>query len=256
MIPGSETVAQNAPWPDFTRPAEHEYYYPTTITTGILTMPAQTTQKIHTDLIALRKKIGNLEAKQRQGVMYKVKSWEELEEKLRLAADELEMPMAGSPVSQKHHYYEPIVGVDKNGKPQTMLIHHCESTIRFMSSDGSYVDFVGSGHGSGTDDKSGGKASTYAQKDGVLKGLRIPNNIIPDTDDAGKLPVKEKRAATSAAKMTIPAVSFETVMDTIKNSKTKTELEEAKLLAKTATLKGDERNLLQAAFVEANKRVY
>jgi hypothetical protein len=52
-----------------------------------------------------------------------------------------------------------------------------------MSSDGSYVDFVGSGHGSSSDDKAGGKASTYAWKDAIIKGLSMPDADMADTDD-------------------------------------------------------------------------
>lgn len=191
--------------------------------------------KILSDLKALRDEVGNLEAKKRDGVMYKVKSFEELDVKLRLAADKLGMPMAGSPVAQSVTHYTPIEGVNRNGQPQITFVVHCISTVRFMSDDGSYVDFVGSGHGGGTDDKSGGKASTYASKDAILKGLRIPNDAIPDTDDEeGKLPAPP---------------SLKMVLDAVKSSMTLDELEEAKTLAGMGKWNTDEEDKIKTEFL-------
>lgn len=192
--------------------------------------------KILSDLKALRDEVGNLEAKKRDGVMYKVKSFEELDEKLRLAADKLGMPMAGSPVAQTVTHYTPIEGVNRNGQPQITFVVHCICTVRFMSDDGSYVDFVGSGHGGGTDDKSGGKASTYASKDAILKGLRIPNNAIPDTDDEeGKLPAPP---------------SLKMVLDAVKSAMNLDELEEAKLLAAMGSWNTDDQNTIKSAYIK------
>jgi hypothetical protein len=60
---------------------------------------------------------------------------------------------------------------------------HVTSIVRLAAEDGSFVDFVGSGHGQDRDDKAGGKASTYAWKDAILKGLCLPEVDIEDTDN-------------------------------------------------------------------------
>ena len=200
--------------------------------------------KILTDLVQLRKLVGHLAPEQRPGVMFKVKDAALLMQKLREAGDDLGMPMVGSVVEQIFNHFEPISGTTGNGKPCTTLIVHCKSTIRFMSSDGTYADFVGSGNGSGTDDKSGGKASTYSQKDAVLKALSVPNNAIPDTDDENvPLPAKSTRATT------IP--TLEVVLDAIKFSKTPSQLNEAKTLAQfKSDWSGADKDALQAAFIK------
>lgn len=136
------------------------------------------------DLVELRKRVGGLAAKQRQGVMYKVKDARELMEKLRDAGDELGMPMVGAVVDSTSY---DVAGFEtwnnKANKMVPQLVTHTTVTVRFMSNDGSYVDFKGSGHGSSNDDKAGGKASTYAWKDAVVKGLSLPDKDMKDTDD-------------------------------------------------------------------------
>lgn len=136
-------------------------------------MPDTEPKKIYTDLIALRKKIGGLKAEKKGGVMFPVKSAKDLMDKLRKAADELNMPMAGAPVAMEFS--------DRATDKGTIVT--CKTTVRFMSDDGSYVDFTGFGQGGDTQDKAGGKASTYAWKDGVVKPLSLPDADMVDTDD-------------------------------------------------------------------------
>ena len=140
--------------------------------------------KIWSDLIELRKKIGGLQAEQRQGVMYKVKSAKDLMDKVRKAADELGMTLAGAIVGT-HSENIPGFEVFNKGanKMVPQLVVFTTVTVRFMSSDGSFVDFMGSGHCSSNDDKAGGKASTYAWKDALIKGLSLPDAEMVDTDD-------------------------------------------------------------------------
>jgi hypothetical protein len=129
--------------------------------------------KIHEDLVKLRREIGGLVAKQK-AAPYKTKDAADLMEKLRDGADVLNMTMAGACVAQEV--------VQLPTEKGTMC--HVIGTFRFMSDDGSYVDFVGSGHGcDDRGDKAGGKASTYAWKDAVWKGLSLPNKEMIDTDD-------------------------------------------------------------------------
>ncbi len=192
--------------------------------------------QIQKDLLELRRKIGGLVAEAKQGVMYKVKSAKDLHIKLRAAGDELKMPLCGAIVNQFVHNLEPISGVNRKGEPQTTFIAHVTSTVRFMSADGSYVDFVGSGHGSGTDDKAGGKASTYSWKDAIIKGLCLPDEEMEDTDDAlGVLPAPP---------------SLKTVLDAVKSSMNLSELDEAKMLASMGKFTSAEEATIKAEFIK------
>jgi hypothetical protein len=67
--------------------------------------------------------------------------------------------------------------------PVFRTLAHVKSTVRLIAPDTSFIDLDGSGHGGDVDDKSGGKASTYAWKDALLKGLSIPHEDMVDTDD-------------------------------------------------------------------------
>lgn len=164
-----------------------DYTYPDNLSTFPSTnylgfsseMPDTEPKKIYTDLIALRKKIGGLKAEKKGGVQFPVKSAKDLMDKLRKAADELNMPMAGAPVAMEYSE-RPTRAADGTDKGTIVT---CKTTVRFMSDDGSYVDFTGFGQGGDTQDKAGGKASTYAWKDAVVKPLSLPDADMVDTDD-------------------------------------------------------------------------
>ena len=98
--------------------------------------------KVYTDLIALRKAIGGLKANKKNGIMFPVKSAKDLMERLRDAADDLGMPLAGAIVVSNTQLIPPLQIFNKDG-----IGSHTTVTVRFQSSDGSYVDFCGSGHG-------------------------------------------------------------------------------------------------------------
>ena len=140
--------------------------------------------KVLSDLIELRDEIGGLKANKTNGVMYPVKSAKDLMLKLRNAGDKLKMPVVAAVVNQTVTQLEGVEfyrkSIDKN-VPGVGC--HVVCTIRFVSSDGSHMDFVGSGHGTSEDDKAGGKASTYAWKDAVVKALSLPDDEMLDTDD-------------------------------------------------------------------------
>lgn len=134
-------------------------------------MPETATPKIFSDMIALRKEMGGLQAK--KGLApYPVKSAKELYIKLRAALDVV--GMSAMPV----HHNILNIPVEKG----TACL--CTVTYRFISSDGSFVDMVGSGHGADDrGDKAAGKASTYAAKDAISKGCCLPDAEMVDTDD-------------------------------------------------------------------------
>ncbi len=124
-------------------------------------------------LIALRKKVGGLQArKQTGGPAFAIKSSKELEIKLREACDDLDIPVC-SPV-----------GVDGgNIDADRGTVAFVKVVQRIGCMDGSFIDFVGIGHGADAQDKAAGKASTYARKDALSKGLIAPDKEMVDTDD-------------------------------------------------------------------------
>lgn len=139
-----------------------------------------TDYKILKDMVELRGLVGGLQAK-RGGAPFPTKSAKELCIKLRASADSLGMVIAGGIISQSVTQLPCERGT----------LCHAVTTVRFMSDDGSYLDFVGSGHGgdvpsdkgTGGGDKAGGKASTYSWKDAVTKALCAPDQEMVDTDD-------------------------------------------------------------------------
>jgi hypothetical protein len=121
------------------------------------------------------------------GPNFPVKSAKDLAIKLRKAADEVGMPIAGAVVKQKVAHLPRAL--DRNGAEAGTAIHVI-TTVRFESMDGSFREFVGSGHALDAQDKAGGKASTYSWKDAVTKALSLPDKEMVDTDDEN--PVEEK----------------------------------------------------------------
>lgn len=138
--------------------------------------------QIHAGLIALRKAIGGLQAKkQANGPQFAVKSAKDLGIKLRDALDETGLVCF-------------VVGQQGgNLEVEKGTAAYVQTLIRVGAPDGSYVDFAGSGHGADRDDKAGGKASTYAWKDALVKGLNLPDAEMVDTDDeVGNSPVRKQ----------------------------------------------------------------
>lgn len=148
--------------------------------------------KILSDLVELRRLVGGLKSERVNGVLYPVKSAKQLMEKLRAAADKLNMVITGGVVKQEVTQLSGIEFYRKSLDRNVPGIGcHCITTVRFMSDDGSFFDFVGSGHGTSEDDKAGGKASTYAWKDAVKNALALPDDDMIDTDDES-VPVAKK----------------------------------------------------------------
>ena len=151
--------------------------------------------RIHADLIALRRAIGGLQSRrQSNGPQFAVKSAKDLGIKLRDALDECGMVCL-------------VVGQDGgNLEVEKGTAAYVKSLVRVGSADGSFVDFVGSGHGADRDDKAGGKASTYAWKDALVKGLSLPDAEMVDTDDEAGVSPERKRPAPAVELVPIATV--------------------------------------------------
>lgn len=204
----------------------------------------------------LRRRIGGLKAEKKQGVTYAVKSAKDLMDKLRDALDEL-------------GYNAPIVelqggAMDVERGTQAFLI----ATVEVQCPDGSCARMRGAGHGCDSQDKAGGKASTYAWKDALVKGFSLPDKEMVDTDDEEK-PIKggpKKAAKGTKAKGGAPteepkAEATDDATDGFDKAKWEREIEKlkskasAKLLAATmrVQLKPEQIKEISPAFAEKVK---
>lgn len=143
--------------------------------------------QIHEMMRKLRIEIGAVEAKKSTdayGPKFPVRGAKDLAQKLANALNKLNMeaPVVAQEVTLLEADKIPS-NQNKSGNPVFRTLAHVKATVRLIAPDTSFIDLVGSGHGGDVDDKSGGKASTYAWKDAILKGLSIPHEDMVDTDD-------------------------------------------------------------------------
>jgi hypothetical protein len=128
----------------------------------------------------LRGLVGVLEAKTKQGVKFKVRSAEDLYDKVAKAANHLGILIYPVPEgsSGKGHI------VDSGTLAEVSLHVVCQAI-----EDGSRLSLWGFGLGADNQDKAGGKAGTYAFKQAVVQGTLAggtkapPSHKMPDTDD-------------------------------------------------------------------------
>ena len=158
--------------------------------------------QIHELMRQLRIEVGSLAAKkQAGGPMFPVRGAKELNQKLADALNALDMtaPVVAQEITILDAKDVPD---NKNAKGNVIFrtLCHVKATVRLTAPDTSFIDMVGSGHGGDVDDKSGGKASTYAWKDALLKGLTIPHEDMVDTDDASTTGEEGPGAKQVAAK--------------------------------------------------------
>lgn len=209
---------------------------------------------IHAKVRELRAHVGSVEAKKANGVMFPVRGAKELMQKLAQACHDCNVTVAC--IQQVPHYYDASQIPDNktsSGKPVFRTLVHVIATVRIAAEDGSFIDVQGSGHGGDVDDKAGGKASTYAVKDALFKGLMIPDKDIVDTDDEQPSERAEKPRATKT-KDPAPDTGGSGILEMIAAAKSTADLDaiKAKVKNKEIELVGAER--LRAADAIANKQ--
>lgn len=183
------------------RPNERMFLFPSAYG-GVI--QSNSAPQIHDLMGKLRKEIGAVEAKKSQeqfGPKFPVRGAKDLNQKLANALNALNM--VATVVKQDVNIIptETIPKNEtKNGNPVFRTLAHVKSTVRIIAPDTSFIDCVGSGHGGDVDDKSGGKASTYAWKDAILKGLSIPHEDMVDTDDDSSTSDGESPAVRGAGR--------------------------------------------------------
>lgn len=144
----------------------------------------------------VRKALGNLKAKKKDGVKFKVRSAEELNDKLRPLA--IEHGLLIYPVTAFGTGY-----AVEDGTLATLNL-----TLRIQAlSDGSYIDIAGFGLGADSQDKAGGKAMTYGWKAALIQTFLAGG--ADDTDDTDT-PIKGGvKAKTGRVKITSDTVKAE-----------------------------------------------
>lgn len=137
---------------------------------------------IHSRLKGLRRHIGSVAAVRTKDVPFPVRGAKDLAQKLAEGLDKYNLL---APIIDQVITLIPVqdIPTSEAGKVVFRTMAHVKATVRIIAEDGSFIDMVGSGHGGDRDDKAGGKASTYAWKDAILKGLTIPHEDMVDTDD-------------------------------------------------------------------------
>lgn len=185
----------------------------------------------------LREKVGNLKAKKKDGVKFKVRSAEELSDKLRKAED------AAGVIS-----YPVLAG--GNGYPveDGTLASVC-LTIRVKAlSDGSYIDIAGFGLGADTQDKAGGKAMTYGWKAAFIQALQAGG--ADDTDDTDT-PIQGGVKKKGAGKPTVQSVK-----DALADLKSPADVPRFRDVAMLGSkLSPDQQNELMDEFASARERL-
>jgi hypothetical protein len=163
---------------------------------------------------AVRKQVGVVELKKKNGMKFETRASTDLMDKLSQALNDhgvLVYPTSGS---------------GKGLVVEDGTLADVELTIVAQAiEDGSRLEFYGYGQGADTQDKAGGKAGTYAFKQALLQALQAggtkapKKDRIPDTDDTDTPIEGGVRAKTSKPK----APSFEEVSAELQASNTEPE---------------------------------
>lgn len=143
----------------------------------------------------LRQKVGTLKAKKKEGVKFKVRSLDELVDKVRQPALDLGLLIY------------PVAATGQGHVVEDGTLAECNLTVRIQAvEDGSYLDVAGFGLGADSQDKAGGKAGSYAFKQALIQTLLAGG--AEDTDDTDT-PIKggvRKKAAGRPSKESVKAV--------------------------------------------------
>ena len=166
------------------------------------------------------------------------------------AVGEADVLRAVKPLEEKHGVYSypcsrqiiesgTIENAGQNGTVKKSLFERIETVYRFVNTENpsEYIDITTYGDGIDSQDKSVGKAMTYADKYALLKAYKIITGDDPDQEESGDLKSQniQKSAKPSQKQYATPADEpFDTAQPV---QKPKTEnLSEDKLAAFNATL--------------------
>lgn len=91
---------------------------------------------------------------------------------------------------------------DYGTKHKALVFTEVKTKYLLMHESGESMEIVGYGHGSDSQDKSAGKATTYALKNALLYTFLVPTGAIDDTDNthSDNLPQKPKTSQNTTNK--------------------------------------------------------
>lgn len=195
----------------------------------------------------VRKRAGVLKAKEKANVKFKVRSADELADRLRPLLNELGLLIYPIAVLGKGE----VVEGDRPGKSGTLAEATVTLRVRALV-DGSYFDIEGFGLGADTQDKAGGKAGTYAWKTALVQALTAGGE--KDTDDEGE-PIKGGVRKPRPAAIDAPATTIDIVKAAIEVAKLEKDMSQLKAaLAQARTLSAPDQAeltpIIQAAAAE------
>lgn len=93
-------------------------------------------------------------------------------------------PTKVEPTTQINNY------TDQYGKPKTSVFVEIKTTYLLMHESGESIELQGYGHGTDTQDKAAGKATTYALKYTLLYTFLVATGSIDDTDNTHSNDIK------------------------------------------------------------------
>jgi hypothetical protein len=169
----------------------------------------------------VRSEVGVLKAKKKDGVKFKVRSADELADRLR---PELEA---------KGLLVYPVQVVGRGHVVDSGTLAEATVTLRVLCiEDGSYFDIQGFGLGADNQDKAGGKAGTYAWKTALVQALTAGGE--KDTDDTDTPIQGGVRKPRPAGPATAPTVTLEQVLGAIAEAEAGKSIERLKAAAAMA----------------------
>lgn len=138
----------------------------------------------------LRKRVGPIEAKEKKGVRFKVRSAEDLEDAIREVADELGLIIGPVPVVLNDHGEAVFTSNGKSTVLEDGALAELNLAVMVRAiEDGSCIVFYGFGLAADNQDKAAGKVMTYAKKYALIQALLAGGRKnakalgVHDTDD-------------------------------------------------------------------------
>jgi len=121
---------------------------------------------------------------------------------------------------------EPVIKVERweevtnyGAKQKQSIFTEVKATYLLLHESGESIEIVGYGHGVDSQDKSAGKATTYALKYALLYTFLVPTGAIDDTDNGHSDDVKTPVKKAIAKKVSVDDERFDNALKQIEDGK-------------------------------------
>jgi len=121
---------------------------------------------------------------------------------------------------------EPVIKVERweevtnyGAKQKQSIFTEVKATYLLLHESGESIEIVGYGHGVDSQDKSAGKATTYALKYALLYTFLVPTGAIDDTDNGHSDDVKTPVKKAIAKKVSLDDERFDNALKQIEDGK-------------------------------------